>query len=183
MSSPPIPKCKISERPLSRATMRYLPRLLASTKHRPRKPLANARTPGRLMMLGAVTITRSTQLPRAVLRKYFSWVSTSGSSGIGELNGNRSKRWDRSYSPMSQSFAPHIFESGKFLQKSELDRTGRTVALFADDQLSLALIVVRRIVDLFPKDETHHVAVLFDRAAFSQVAQLWLVLAALLGRA
>src|ERR1041384_5966574 len=84
---------------------------------------------------------------------------------------------------MSQSFAPHIFESGKFLQKSELDRTGRTVALFPADQLSLALIVVRRIVALFPKDETHHVAVLFDRAAFSQVAQLWLVLSALLGRA
>ena len=79
--------------------------------------------------------------------------------------------------------APHILEPGELLEEGQLDHAGRTIALFADDQLGGPLILVRGIVELFSIDETDDVAVLFDCAALSQVAQLRLVLAALFGRA
>src|SRR5262249_22071499 len=81
-------------------------------------------------------------------------------------------------SPGMALFAPHIVEAGKFLEEGELQLAGRSIALFADDQVRDSAILVGRGVNLFAIDEANHVGVLFYGAAFPQIAQLRLVIAA-----
>ena len=81
------------------------------------------------------------------------------------------------------SFAPHVFESSELFQERQLNRACRAVALLPDDKLGRSLILISRVVELLSINETDDVAVLFNRAAFSEVRELWLVLGSLLGRA
>src|SRR6266404_4359781 len=80
-------------------------------------------------------------------------------------------------------FAPHILKPGELFEERQFNRAGGAVALFADYQFGLSLVVIRRTVELFAIDEADNIAVLFDRAALPQIAELRLVFAALLGRA
>src|SRR5581483_10334285 len=73
------------------------------------------------------------------------------------------------------AFLGQILEARVVLQPGKLDVSSRAVALFGDDDVGLAgnsgfFFVVRAVV-FVAMDEPHHVGVLFDGAAFSQVAE------------
>src|SRR5260370_1005531 len=66
-----------------------------------------------------------------------------------------------------------IFKLSEFPQKRQIHIANRPVSLLGYDQLRRApQILTIRLVNLFAKDEAHHVGVLLNRSRFTQVAHL-----------
>src|SRR5690606_13120855 len=70
-------------------------------------------------------------------------------------------------------------EARLFGEERTVHRAGRTVAVFADDQLRRAARFAVRVVDLVAVDEQDQVGVLLDGAGFPQVRQQRALVAAL----
>ena len=74
--------------------------------------------------------------------------------------------------PISDVFG-EVLELNIFVKESKLNLAGGAVSLLGYDQLRKTVKVGPIVlVDLFPEDERHHLGVLLDRPALTQVAQL-----------
>src|SRR5205823_3564517 len=62
-----------------------------------------------------------------------------------------------------------IGELGKLIKEREINRVGRAIALFGDNQLRNVPVLVGLVVLLFAINESDHISVLFDRARLAQV--------------
>ena len=85
----------------------------------------------------------------------------------------------RASSPEHRCGSPHVFggvvgrcmvlETGEPAQEREIDLADGTVALLADDDFSLPLVLALLVVDLVAIDEQDQVRILLDRAGLTQV--------------
>src|SRR4029450_995092 len=77
-----------------------------------------------------------------------------------------------------------VLEARARVDEGQIHGSCRAVALFADDELRLAAILVAGVVDFGAIEEQHEIAVLLDRSRFAQIGQhRALVAAARLDRA
>src|SRR4051794_4457039 len=75
-------------------------------------------------------------------------------------------------------------ESRVLSEKREFDDSGRAVTLLGNDQFRQSLVFLSGFINLFPVNKHDKVGILLDRSGFTQVGQLWFVIALpLFGRA
>ena len=69
------------------------------------------------------------------------------------------------------------FETRIFPEKSKLYGSCRAVTLFCDDQFRKAGILVGRLINFFAINEHHQIRILLNRAGFTKIRKLRLVIA------
>src|SRR3954462_13466202 len=106
-------------------------------------------------------------------RRHRSGQPTSGGRRRSWCSGKPFCFWDS----LGREAGREVLEAGVGLVEIKIHKTGRTVALLADDDLGAALeripvLVSRPVVSLLSVDDYHQIGVLLDSARVTEVGQL-----------
>ena len=85
---------------------------------------------------------------------------------LGNLTQDKRKDNHRGLLDLGDAGGP-AFKPGGLFEEGQSDRVNRAISLLGNDQIRLATIVIRRMVDLLTKKEQNHISILFNRPGLS----------------